>query len=68
MVLELIYSKNLSVRDTEYFVNELKSKQNYDELMSNFQKRNNLKAKITGKQLILSFKTKKDMKMFIAKK
>lgn len=67
-VVNLIYEKKLSVRDTEYLVNELKNRQGYDELINNFEKRNNIKAKITGKQLILSFKTKKDMKRFIAKK
>lgn len=67
-VVNLIYEKKLSVRDTEYLVNELKNRQGYDYLINNFEKRNNLKAKINGKQLILSFKTKKDIKKFIVKK
>ncbi|MCH5171283.1 MAG: ParB/RepB/Spo0J family partition protein [Erysipelotrichales bacterium] len=67
-VVNLIYEKRLSVRDTEYLVNELKNRQGYDYLISNFEKRNNIRAKINGKQLILSFKTKKEIKKFIVKK
>lgn len=67
-VVNLIYDKKLSVRDTEYFVNELKSHQGYDELLFNFEKRNTLKAKIEGKHLILSFKSKKELTKFIIKK
>ncbi len=67
-VVSLIYEKSLSVRDTEYLVNELKNRQGYDYLIGNFEKRNNLKAKLNGKQLILSFKTKKELKKFIVKK
>lgn len=67
-IVSLIYEKSLSVRDVEYLVNEMKNHQGYDDLINNFQKRNNVRVKITGRQLILSFKNKRDLKRFIVKK
>ena len=67
-VASMIYEKKLSVRDTEYLVNEMRSYHKYEDILTNFKKRNNLEAKINGKQLILSFKSKKDLTRFIIKK
>lgn len=67
-VASMIYEKKLSVRDTEYLVNEMRSHHKYEDILTNFKKRNNLEAKINGKQLILSFKSKKDLTRFIIKK
>ena len=67
-VASMIYEKKLSVRDTEYLVNEMRSHHKYEDILTNFKKRNNLEAKINVKQLILSFKSKKDLTRFIIKK
>lgn len=64
-IVNIIYEKKLSVRDTEYLVNEMRSTHKYEDVLSDFKKRNNLSAKINGRQLILSFKTKKDLMKFI---
>ena len=43
-VASMIYEKKLSVRDTEYLVNEMRSHHKYEDILTNFKKRNNLEA------------------------
>ena len=61
-VASMIYEKKLSVRDTEYLVNEMRSHHKYEDILTNFKKRNNLEAKINGKQLIINLYA--NMQMF----